>query len=244
MNNTDTGNEYERDTNDISNHAAYIQPEQNYNNINRQKPQPNKGKRWMKLFLCIVVAVIVSATVKTVVKNVTEGIFYPKYEQGAIKDNTYTSKFLGLKFVCPDDCEMKNELLDEDAEEMLGLDDNKSYQDGKKATVTEVSVSDGVGNSNFNILIQKGRIGSIEKYKDEIESAIEEAYSDMITSVEIQDVQKDTLAGEEYDVIGMTSTMFGVRLEQKQYIREIGEYTVIITFTGDADKYKDCFSEL
>lgn len=244
MNNTDIGNEYERDINDIRNQSAYIQPQQDYNNIGRQKPQANKGKKWIKIFLCIVVAVVVSAAVKLVVKNITKDVLNPKYEQGVIKDNTYRSEFLGLKFVCPDDCEMKNELLDEDAEKILGLDDNKSYQEGKQATVTEVSVSDGLGNSNFNILIQKGRIGSIEKYKDEIESALEEAYSDMITSVEIQDVEKDTLAGAEYDVIGMTSTMFGVQLEQKQYIREIGKYTVIITFTGDVDKYKDCFSEL
>lgn len=222
---------------------SYTEIGDEYEN-NRNKSQSGKGKRFIKIFLCIIVLATVSMVVKTVVRNVTEGIFYPKYEQGVIQGDTYTSEFLGFKFVCPDDCEMKEELLDQDAEEILGLDDNKSYQEGKEASITEISVSDGTGTNNFNILIQKGQMGSIENHIDELESAYEEMYSDIGASFEIENLTKDVLAGEEYEVIEITSTMYGVQLEQKQYIREIGKYTVFITFTGDEDKFIDYFSEI
>ena len=58
------------------------------------------------------------------------------------------------------------------------------------------------------------------------------------------ETSEDTLAGKKYKVLKIKTTTYGVEMEQRQYLREIGDYIVYITFTGNIEKLRNNISEL
>ena len=207
--------------------------EYNINNTNEQFCDPQETfrevgepqkeiKRWRKV-VGVTIIIIVGLSILGNGLNFVKRLSSPKYEAGVIKNNTYTSEFLGLRVDCPEGYEMNTEKSD--------------IRDG---AVMELKVSETGQSNNFNIYVEKGKAPSEKEWKEQI--SLHTFTS--ATSVTDMETSEDTLAGKKYKVLKIKTTTYGVEMEQRQYLREIGDYIVYITFTGNIEKLRNNISEL
>lgn len=246
---------------------AYMQP----NGKDNIQPNP-KQKREVNLILIFIMCIVVIGGVafavlqirnnslkeqksndnkvakETTVKETAEETTMrnPIYEQGTIDGNIYTSKFLNLKFECPSDCTMKSEFDNEKIEDMLNLDDNDVYKSGKEISIEELKVSDTTGENNFNIIVGVGGYPNLNSYTKYLKKQMEEIYKDYNVKCDIKVGSDADLGNEKYETLEtkMKFSDYKFTLNQWQYIRQIGKYFVIISFTGDKDKFTGNFSPL
>ena len=238
--------------------GAYMQPNEN-DNI----PVNPKPKRKVGLIILIVTCIVVvmggagfaALQIKNIVKEQKNNVKKEakeviekntQYEQGTIEGDTYTSEFLDLKFYCPSDCTMDSEFDNQKMEEMLNLDENEIYQNGKNTSMQELKVSDATGENNFNIIVAVGAYADLKSYADYLKKGVEDIYKDYNAKCDIEVENNENLGNDEYEVfkLEMKFPDYNITLNQWQYIRQIGKYFVAITFTGDKDKFISNFSAL
>lgn len=168
------------------------------------------------------------------------------YSKGVIKENTYESKFLNLKFTTPEGYTMFTE---DDLNQYVQFAEGIVYKDkdqkvidySKAVTVYEMMCAEATINSpNVNIVIENllGREVSVDDY---IESSKQQL---LATGIEYTfgDTTKDVeLAGEKYTVLDCVGNYAGQELLQQMYIRQVGNRMLLltVTYTEDTAEGKD-----
>lgn len=219
--------------------------------------EPYNAKPKKTLNIKGIVIAIVAIFVGTIIGQVIGGLFggatnqlfgwgsNKEYSKGIISGSTYESEFMELKFECPAGYQLSSTVTTDQEEALLGWDDNEAFQEAKEVTLSELEVSGNADGSNLNILVAKGSIyADLSDYEEYLSEMLAEMVGDSF-SVELQSTREDTLAGETYKVFTLVSSMYGFEFKQEQYIRNIGDYCVIITFSGDdMENLKAGFSAL
>ena len=169
-----------------------------------------------------------------------------EYSRGIIKDDTYESEYLNLKFTTPEGYTMITEdVLNQYvqfASEIVYKDKDQKVIDYSKAVnVYEMMCAEATINTpNVNIVIENllGREISIDDY---IEASKEQLLATGIEYTFSETTKEVELAGEKYTVLDCIGNYNGQELLQQMYVRKVDNRMLIltITYTEDTAEGKD-----
>ena len=199
------------------------------------------------LLLSLVLALSLILCACSTKKEEAEVEITPEALSGALADNdtSYKNDFLGLGFTLPDD----NWTIVADPADMLDQVNgmlNDEYESALNsaqlitAFVGQCLSGDNAG-SSVSIGLEKMSIAvknmSFENYAALSKIALENAFSDISTSLEGFEATTLDLAGEECNAFVYTYTVSGIDLYINQFTVDKGDYRATITASATSPEY-------